>query len=1100
MNADDCSRIATSSAPPGRPFMNRVLFRGRLTAASPLHVGNGRELDQSEGPRRMVVDAAVETDWRGRPVIPGSAIRGALRAELARGLPHGEELAGALLGRLERGEDAAAVGRASKADFFDAPRVTEVPDTPLLSAAAPPHWDPGRGTFVMHSVSLTEDGVAKEHHLFSVEVVPQGTAFAVEVWGRNMADEEIALLQWLFERFNDPVAPLTLGAHAGRGFGRLEWAGEPPRVWGRRRRLSDAAPLAEGAGGEWFDGSAGSLRDLLRARADTAISDEDLASLSALSESFSSLAREQVGAASVAIDIELELLSDLLVRGYPSEDAQDDARFRLNTGAAKYRGREGQTSLTMPAGQAPPGENAQVGSLAFGVRLDAGGSPRAVFEVPGSSLRGAMRAVCDRYAGAVSGSLFGSMESKGRISFDAFSLDGPDEPVAALYEGMTLGGAAADGAPFVLKNRTPHDRMVGGVKHGGLHTFLAVRRAARLRGRVRIDAATAEDLAAVALWRDRLNSGVARLGGASAEGDGRVAVTVTAVRSSGARPPELPEPDASLATEASGLGGWAAVVPARPEGHAPTLRESQEPYAMNPYDFVAFPRRTLGGQVYVGPTLRSPAEWEFPDVEEDLGLLSGRVSVRCDVLQPVFIAGRWAGGVHDGHWQFHRSGMGAAIPGASIRGMLRSYVEAAWNGWVSVYSRNDRASGPYAKVFGERYCGFDADGPWSDPSGADGRGPRKPSVPQSLPEPFVPRAHKAAEEGVDLASFLFGIVLEPEHEGADGYSLRSRVLVGDGVVRDDQLATVFWYPDVAGDALLGGAKPVKSTMLYFDMDGATVKRRTTANHPIAQFTAGPFRGRKFYFHQDWRRCVTSYDDHTGADNYWARGQKPGVTVHRAVQALKPGESVTFDVWFDRLPPCALDLLLEALSPSSGVAHKLGGLKPFGYGSVRMTPTALQLYSARGGRLVRLAGEDEALFHDRPQSDADYWAWACDRGAYRWSDRYLRYVLTYPHQPETAPIFCYPAYGQGARGALERGFAVPNRAGVLDVDGAPRPATIEDVAAFFDLPPGDAGRKITLHLGLLQRGSRKFPSVLHRALRPGEDWEELALLVHRDAIP
>ena len=1101
MNADDCRTIATKSVLPGRPFLNRVLLQGTLTTGSPLHIGCGEELDHAAGPRKMVVDAAVETDSSDRPVIPGSAIKGALRTRLGRALPHGERLVGALLGRLERDRCATAVGRASKVDFFDAVRSTVVAGDDLLSPAAPPHWDPRRGTFVLHSVSLTDEGVAKEHHLFSLEVVPQGTSFAVELWGRNMADEEIALLMWLLDGFNDEVAPVMLGGHTGRGFGRLVWTPQPPRVWGARKRLLSSEPADGQAAAEWFDGTVGPLRELVLSRPDTALDGEDLAALRALASSLDELAHAEGSATSVALDVELELLSDLLVRGYPSERAGDDACFRLNTGSDKYRGREGDTHLTLPAGAAPAGTNGQVGSLALSVRLDDEGVPHAVFELPGSSLRGAMRAVCERYEQSVVESLFGTTEAKGRISFDALVVDGSGEPLAALYEGMPLNGTDAPVADpaFVLKNRAPHDRMVGGVKHGGPHTFLAVRRGSTLRGRMRIADVADGDLAAVTLWRDRLNSGVARLGGAGAEGDGRVAVSVTAI-GAGGKAIELPLPEDSLVDAATPLVGWAPVVPLEPPGPVPPVVESREHYAMNPYDFVPFPRDGAGA--LIEPVLWPLEDWEAPPEDEELGLLSGCITVRCEVLQPVFVGGRWVGAQHHGHWQFHRAGAQPAIPGASIRGMLRSYIEAAWNGWVSVYTRNDPSRGvePYAKSYQHRYCGFNSDTTWSDPSGDDGRGPRKPAVPQSLPEPFVPRAKKARKTGVDLASFLFGIVLDPEGDDEEGFSLRSRLLVGDAVVGQAQLAAGYWYPDVARDALLGGAKPVKSSMLYFDVAGATVKKRTTANRAIAQFTAGPFRGRKFYFHQDWERCAGSYGDAQSDDNCWARQPAAGAIIRRGVEAVKPGESVTFEVWFDRLPPCCLDLLLEALSPSSGIVHKLGGLKAFGYGSVRLHPVDLRLYSSVGGRVTRCS-DDETLFTERPQSDADHWVWACDPRAFTPSDRHLRYLLTYPAEPAAAPIFCYPAFGsRAANGALEKGFAVANAAGVLrDID-VPRAATVDDIAAYYDLPPGDTRRKITQHLGLLQRGSRRFPTVLHRALRDGEKWEDLATLVHRDAIP
>jgi hypothetical protein len=445
---------------------------------------------------------------------------------------------------------------------------------------------------------------------------------------------------------------------------------------------------------------------------------------------------------------------------------------------------------------------------------------------------------------------------------------------------------------------------------------------------------------------------------------------------------------------------------------------------------------------------------------------------------------------------------------------------------VSSYSRNDASGHPYGKSHGSRYVGFNTDTKWQDYAGPRQDRP-KDEMPQALPEVYVPRMSKAKSQGIDLATFLFGAVLEPEgpEAGSDaadseGHAVRSRVVVSDSRVGvDDLVKDVYWYPDVDGDALLGGAAPSKSSMMYFDLGDVVSRhveiqgRNGLLKFDFAQFYAGPFRGRKFYFHQDWKRCVDSYRDPQSRVNFWAAAQGNQVgTRQRHVEAMRPGASARFEVRFRRLPEKCVRLLVEALAPSSGIRHKLGGLKPFGFGSICLRPSGLRLYRVQNGCLARDSQREgemrEALgaelsgFEAGVWSRAATWAWACDEDAFSCSDFRLRYLLSYPGEIEKAPIFCYPAYLQDrGAGALKRGFAVPNAASVLGGSaaiGQHRPARIDDVLAYFDLPERDRNRKITQHLGLLQRRSRFFPAVCRRALRGEEELADMTDFIHWDA--
>lgn len=67
----------------------RFAIRGRLTTLSPLHIGSGQTttrpgLIYSDGKAegKLVQVSAVATDHRGKPYIPGSSLKGRLRAVL----------------------------------------------------------------------------------------------------------------------------------------------------------------------------------------------------------------------------------------------------------------------------------------------------------------------------------------------------------------------------------------------------------------------------------------------------------------------------------------------------------------------------------------------------------------------------------------------------------------------------------------------------------------------------------------------------------------------------------------------------------------------------------------------------------------------------------------------------------------------------------------------------------------------------------------------------------------------------------------------------------------------------------------------------------
>ena len=60
-------------------MLSRYFFMGSLELLSPLHIGNGKANDITDSPLRTAVD--------GRPVVPGTALGGLLRAQAERFAP-----------------------------------------------------------------------------------------------------------------------------------------------------------------------------------------------------------------------------------------------------------------------------------------------------------------------------------------------------------------------------------------------------------------------------------------------------------------------------------------------------------------------------------------------------------------------------------------------------------------------------------------------------------------------------------------------------------------------------------------------------------------------------------------------------------------------------------------------------------------------------------------------------------------------------------------------------------------------------------------------------------------------------------------------------
>ncbi|RMD64597.1 hypothetical protein D6833_04205 [Candidatus Parcubacteria bacterium] len=228
----------------GDPFVNRVRITGKLTTCSPLHIGTGTledyEVETKEGKKETRKKATIVTDHLGKPLIPGSSLRGVMRHWLLQVLrpvnaqwasfPDRDNL-------LEENQQTqiekarsefswlellfGTAFNAGKIEVWDAACQTgnlQAPDGLL-------HWNPTRLTYIATSVVIDpETGTAKEKLLYNFELVPPGVEFQVNITGQNLSPIELGLLLLALKGFNSQIYPIRLGARGGRGFGHMQWA------------------------------------------------------------------------------------------------------------------------------------------------------------------------------------------------------------------------------------------------------------------------------------------------------------------------------------------------------------------------------------------------------------------------------------------------------------------------------------------------------------------------------------------------------------------------------------------------------------------------------------------------------------------------------------------------------------------------------------------------------------------------------------------------------------------------------------------------------------------------------------------------------------
>ncbi len=353
----------------------------------------------------------------------------------------------------------------------------------------------------------------------------------------------------------------------------------------------------------------------------------------------------------------------------------------------------------------------------------------------------------------------------------------------------------------------------------------------------------------------------------------------------------------------------------------------------NPFDFIPF---IEGG----------PALYTISELDSSGDLYSGYIEVTLKTLTPLHIVGKQdpAGGNSEGkkilRSHFYREVGESCIPGSSIRGMLRSFIEALTNGWVSQVQEK-----PYEKLSGVtnqkgRHIGFNSFDEYENihrGASLDSTSNHINTMQSAIDPAFKPKiVIDNSKKKIDIASYLFGYVIGSEEEGIDSKALRGKVMIEDAYVSNNDLKDNYEIPDIETEAFMGGPHPSASNWWYLKPKEIWKRNPGRCPFPVAEFVGEGYWGRKFYYHQDPVRCVKWYNDN------WIilhRKERRGEIIdipYYTYNIEAMDKECTFRIDIRRLPEKLLFLFCLSLCPSDNIRHKLGYGKTYGYGSVEFT--------------------------------------------------------------------------------------------------------------------------------------------------------------------
>jgi len=242
--------MTTTTRPPligHHALHNRFHIGGTLTLESPLRLSSGRANDETDAPVMRGTD--------GVPYIPGTSLRGALRAWLERMLACAPGYRSCTL--FERDESSEACLTASRSkqqklqEILDDPGKGELDALGYIEAHlcdvcrlfGSTHFagklvvddaravgDANAATRIRDGVGIDRDtGTAAHNIKFDYEVVETESTFPLSLWAENLTPHEGTLVQLLIHALQQ--GEIVLGGKRGGGFGRVQ-LGETVEVQG----------------------------------------------------------------------------------------------------------------------------------------------------------------------------------------------------------------------------------------------------------------------------------------------------------------------------------------------------------------------------------------------------------------------------------------------------------------------------------------------------------------------------------------------------------------------------------------------------------------------------------------------------------------------------------------------------------------------------------------------------------------------------------------------------------------------------------------------------------------------------------------------------
>jgi CRISPR/Cas system CSM-associated protein Csm3 (group 7 of RAMP superfamily) len=196
--------------------MSRYIIEGTLTTLSPLHIGAGWEEQTGDGskddPKKLVAQLALDSN--NKPCIPGSTLKGILRARV-----------------FESNE----IGASARNSIFGSVAGDKTTPGKVQFLTATSKKDVTTFEHVRHARERKTKAVENEK-LFTREMVHDGAQFAVTLIANGLDDDEIAALTGLLHGASDKQ-PLEFGAGTASGKGRA--------IWGKETKVSRVASAAK---------------------------------------------------------------------------------------------------------------------------------------------------------------------------------------------------------------------------------------------------------------------------------------------------------------------------------------------------------------------------------------------------------------------------------------------------------------------------------------------------------------------------------------------------------------------------------------------------------------------------------------------------------------------------------------------------------------------------------------------------------------------------------------------------------------------------------------------------------------------------------------